>query len=134
MKHVAVTLLQLPDGKFVFQRRTYDAPVNAGLLGFFGGHIEDGETSDEAVRREISEETSLNIDKLTFSHREDFVVDREGEPVKYYLYSVAISDLSFEVYEGECAEALGPREALKRNDLSSSVSYVLEKIVKEQDV
>lgn len=134
MKYVAVTLLQLPDGKFVFQRRTNDAPVNAGLLGFFGGHIEDGETSDEAVRRELSEETSLDVDKLTFIHKEDFIVDREGEPVQYYLYGVAISDLNFEVYEGKCAEALNPREALKRNDLSSSVKYVLEKIVKEQDV
>lgn len=133
MKQLAVVLLKLPSGEYVFQRRT-DAPVNPYLLGFFGGHVDEGETNDEAVRRELDEETSLNVDELDFNHIDDFVVDREGEEVEYHLYEVLISNMDFEVYEGERAEKYTVQDALKRDDLTSSVKYTLEKLSKDQDV
>lgn len=132
MKQLAVVLLKLPSGEYVFQRRTNDAPVNPGLLGFFGGHIEKGEDSDEAVRRELDEETSLDVDALIFKTVEDFIVDREGEEVEYHLYEVTIETMDFEVYEGERAEKYTIEEALKRDDLTSSVRYALQKRKEEQ--
>lgn len=128
MKRLAVTLFVLPDGRYVFQRRTKDAPVNAGLLGFFGGHVEDGESFDEAVRRETKEETSLDVDKLNFVFRETFTVEREGERAEYCLYEVAVSNINFKVYEGVRAEAYSLDEVIARSDLTSSVKYVVEKL------
>ena len=46
-------LFKLPDGRVVLQRRTKDAPYGAGLLGIFGGWVEEGETTDECLIREI---------------------------------------------------------------------------------
>ena len=130
MKQLAVALLKLPDGKLVFQQRTTDAPINAGLLGVLGGHVEQGESNLEAVRRELSEETSLDVNSLTFSYSESFTVDREGEEVEYHLYEIDVPNADFKVYEGEKAEAHDPVEAVKRSDLTSSVKYTLKKIVK----
>lgn len=124
MKQVVVALLKLPTGEYVFQRRTNDAPVNAGLIGFFGGHVEGGETFDEAVRRELKEETSLELEKLTISYVESFIVDREGEQVEYHLYEAPIESANFNVYEGVAAESYNLDELLQRHDLTSSVEYV----------
>lgn len=131
MKQLAVTLLQLPDGRYVFQRRTHDAPVNAGLVGFFGGHIEDGEVPEAGARRELKEETSLDVDSLTFKPQSNFVVDREGEDVEYHVFEVAIKAMDFDVFEGEHAEAYDIASALERDDLTSSVKYVLERLMEE---
>lgn len=134
MKQVAVTLLQLPDGRYVFQRRTKDAPVNAGLLGFFGGHIEIGEKPEEAVVRELNEETSLDVLILEFIPVGSFVVDREGEDVEYHLYRVEIENMDFDVFEGEKAEPHQLGEVKDRADLTSSVKFVVEKLVEEKNV
>lgn len=131
MRKVVVALFQVPDGRYVFQRRTDDAPVNAGLLGFFGGHVEDGESLDEAIKRELGEETSLNIGELTTSYNEKFVVDREGELIEYHLYNVPIEAADFKVYEGLGAEPYDLESVSKRDDLTSSVKYVVEKLIKK---
>ena len=126
VKKVAIAILVLPDGRLVFQRRTADAPVNAGLLGNFGGHVETGETYDEAIRRELREETSLPINKLDFKRLDHFIAMREGKAVEYHPYEIAIDTLDFDVFEGDGAEAYIPQDMLKRDDLTSSVRHILE--------
>ncbi len=126
MKKVVIASMYLPDGRVVLQRRTLDAPINAGLLGHFGGHVETGETFDQAIRRELAEETSLPIDELAIKPLLYFVVDREGKLVEYHPYEIMINDMSFDVYEGEKAEAYTVQEALERDDLTSSVKYMLQ--------
>lgn len=130
MKKVVIASFRLPDGRFVFQRRTDDAPINAGLLGHFGGHVEEGESFDATIRRELSEETSLPIQELVIKPLEHFIVDREGKLVEYHPYDILIQDLNFEVYEGAGAEALAADDALERNDLTSSVRHMLEMFTK----
>lgn len=134
MKRCAIAVLKLPDGRMVFQRRTSDAPANAGLLGHFGGHIEAGEAPDQAVKRELSEETSLNTGALEYKPLEPFTVDRQGEAVEYWPFEVLIADMNLAVYEGERAEAYAPSSAMKRNDITSSVRFILEKITGEANV
>lgn len=126
MKQVVIASMYLPDGRVVLQRRTLDAPVNAGLLGHFGGHVEAGESSQQAIRRELAEETSLSVDKLTIKPLLYFTVEREGELVEYHPYEIMINDMNFDVYEGEKAEAYTVQEAFERNDLTSSVKYMLK--------
>ena len=128
MKKVAIASLRLVDNKFVFQRRTKDAPINAGLLGHFGGHVELEESCDDAIRRELREETSLPIDELNINELSSFIVEREGKMVEYHPYDIVIDNAEFEVYEGAGAEVHDLKEALERVDLTSSVRYLLEKI------
>lgn len=130
MKQCAIASLRLPDGVVVLQRRTDDAPANAGLLGHFGGRVETGETFDEAIRRELSEETSLPVESLVFKPFEVFVIDRDGTQIECHPYDIAIDSADFEVYEGVGAEVYDPGEALKRDDLTLSARHILERIVR----
>ena len=42
--------------EYFLQKRTLDAPTHPGLLGMFGGGIEEGEHFERAFFREVSEE------------------------------------------------------------------------------
>lgn len=132
MYEVAIALLQLPDHRIVLQRRDDDAPSSAGKLGFFGGHIENGESPADAIRRELKEETSLNVPALDFEYQESFgaVVDTANgqETRNYYLYEVSIEDDTFKVYEGVRSETYKVHEALGRDDLTRSAERVLKQL------
>lgn len=52
----AAGIILIKDKKILLQHRTDDAPVLPGYWGFFGGCVEQGETPEEAVRREAFEE------------------------------------------------------------------------------
>lgn len=56
LPHVAIAILYR-EGKFLLQLRD-DIPgiAHPGKWAFFGGHIEPGETSEAAVKRELAEE------------------------------------------------------------------------------
>ncbi len=132
MYEVAIALLQLPDHRIVLQRRDDDAPSSAGKLGFFGGHIEDGESPDDAIRRELKEETSLDVQALDFKYQESFKAEVDtthGREIRnYYLYKVAIKDDTFKVYEGVRSETYSVHEALGRDDLTRSAARVLKQL------
>jgi len=136
MVQITHALLVLKDGRFVFQRRTKDAKVNPGMLGFFGGHIEKGETPVEALKRELREETSLNVKKLAITPIAGYGISNDilnaNDDRNFHLFRVEIPNSKFEVYEGDAAEAYSREEALARSDLLKSVRYALEQEVKNQ--
>jgi 8-oxo-dGTP pyrophosphatase MutT (NUDIX family) len=120
---------RLPDDRAVLQRRTKDAPYAPGLLGEFGGWIEEGESPDEAIRRELQEETSLDVDQLDIRLVREFVIPAGksfSQARKFYLYEAEIDDLEFEVYEGEGAEAFTVAQLETREDLTASAMYTFQ--------
>lgn len=130
MVKVSIALLRLPDSRIVFQRRDPAARIGPGKLGFFGGHVEKGETFDEAIRRELKEETSLGGDSPPLSLILTYQLESDiGEGiVAFHLYEALVESSTFEVYEGQGAEVYSREEALKRDDLTTSVKYALEHI------
>lgn len=52
--------------EYFLQKRTQDAPTYAGMFGFFGGGIEEGETTEQALIREINEELNIVLDSFFF--------------------------------------------------------------------
>src|SRR4051812_41513229 len=60
----------------------------AGLLAFPGGHIEYGETFEEAVKREVHEETGLRARLVWWgaSINNDHVIPREAGWASSYYY------------------------------------------------
>ena len=123
MTELSLCILKLPDGKFVFQRRSKDAPVSPGLIGLFGGHIEAGETADQAMSRELSEETSLDINALTVTSVGKFDMLEDGTRV--FLYKSEIEDYSFEVFEGDGLEVYSLEEVLEKDDVTNIVKALL---------
>lgn len=75
MRDGAIAFLE-KEGKFLFVLRDdrEDIP-NPNKWSLVGGAIEDGETSAEAVRREIKEETNLDILELQFVNEEPVVLE-----------------------------------------------------------
>lgn len=131
----ALILFRLPDGRVVLQRRTKDAPYGAGLLSTFGGWVEQGETVEECLMREIKEETSLNTDDLNIRPITDSVIPA-GEDFDqdrhFYLYECNVANLDFNVYEGDGAEAYTISELHKRDDLTASAKYALDNVAEDE--
>jgi 8-oxo-dGTP pyrophosphatase MutT (NUDIX family) len=79
---VALIVLYDREGRFLLQHRTTDAEILPGYWAFFGGGIKEGESPEEAVRREAFEELNYipRMPRLVRSQR--FMENgREG-----YLY------------------------------------------------
>lgn len=60
-KKLAAIILFRQDNRILLQHRTDDAPVFPGYWSFFGGGVEQGETPEEAVKREVIEELSYQL-------------------------------------------------------------------------
>jgi len=58
-RRVAVVFLVDPEGRVLMQHRDQHAKVSPNQWAMPGGKIEDGETPEEAARREVMEETGL---------------------------------------------------------------------------
>jgi len=114
--------LTLPNGNVIVQRRDKRTDVSPGLLGLFGGHVEAGETPEEAINRELSEETSLDISNLDIRWVANVELPHPNDPV---IMRTFIDSDDFDVFEGEGAETYSIIELKNRQDLASSVVYVI---------
>lgn len=82
---------------------------NGNKAMFAGGSVDDGETTRQAVVREVLEETGAKVTKLKYLHREYYSVDWEFEGIVFpnkrvsytYLCEVEKGDLSAIGLEGE---------------------------------
>jgi 8-oxo-dGTP pyrophosphatase MutT (NUDIX family) len=89
------------------QKRTKDAPVAAGMFGMFGGQIEDGESAETALFREVREELDYEPRNVRF-----FGKYEHGDCEQYVFLSEV--DETFEteitVLEGEYGRFLNESE------------------------
>ncbi len=63
--------------KILLQHRSPDANIKPNYWAFFGGHIEEEEKEDDAVRREFQEELGIFVDYPKF-----FKHDVTREPIQ----------------------------------------------------
>jgi 8-oxo-dGTP pyrophosphatase MutT (NUDIX family) len=138
MTKIAIIALELPDGRIVVQRREDKAPVSPGLLGFFGGHIEDNEDPLQAATRELREETSLDFRELEFVAKYKF--DKETlnrlrstsfakDETEFNLFKLKIDNSNFSVYEGVGAEIYDLQDLHKRKDTTVSLDYAVNNLL-----
>jgi len=133
MNEIVLIQLQIKNSdKYVFQRRDNMAPTSPNLLGFFAGSMERSEKPKPAALRELGEETSLNVSKLTFKHliSIDLPPDAHDQTgtVRAHLFTTTIPDANFKVYEGIGSEVYTNQEILDRKDVSPIVHFLIRQL------
>jgi 8-oxo-dGTP diphosphatase len=78
MKEAIVNGVFLRDGNFLAEKRRCDDDLCSGSVCIPGGHVEAGETPEEALAREMKEELGIDI--------KDFTLLFKGEFGKWELY------------------------------------------------
>lgn len=68
---VGVGILIIRDGKVLWGKRK--GALGSGLYGIVGGHLEHGETAEQAILREISEECGVRVKNLRILCVSDFL-------------------------------------------------------------
>jgi 8-oxo-dGTP pyrophosphatase MutT (NUDIX family) len=129
---MSLILLRIQDSpRIVFQRRDHNTDVYPGLLTFFGGRIDGGESPREACIRELSEETSLREVNLT--EFEPLLLDvpftlPNSRVVQVHLFSAKIHDADFSTFEGAGAEVFTIDEVLIRSDVAEVARLLLQRV------
>ena len=87
-------VIHRPDGRFLITRRAMDKAWAPGCWEIPGGGVKAGETSFEAVCREVLEETGVDVSKAEGGYR--FCYHRENKGQNYivdiYRFEMNITD------------------------------------------
>lgn len=90
--HVSIGIITHNDS-YILQKRGADPKIGAaGKIGAFGGKIEPNETPEDAVCRELAEETSLRPRPNQAAHMASYTVmaDHQLEPVEVNIEAFEI--------------------------------------------
>ena len=81
-RNVSLFILYSPDGKILLQHRSKDALMLPDYWAFFGGGIEKGENPEQALKREVLEELSYEVQSPLCLATQKFV-HKDEEGIKY---------------------------------------------------
>lgn len=81
---MALFTLKDYEDKILLQHRSSFEDTLPDYWAFFGGSLKDGETPDQAVRREAREELGINLEELKFFKRFEF---NENEQWVCYVFT-----------------------------------------------
>lgn len=126
-RQIATIVLWLPNKKLVVQRRDNNAPTSPNMIGFFGGNIEPGESPEEAMIREIGEETNLQLTIGDITK----IASITSDQVDVHIFQAQIPAPPSEVYEGIGYELHYLQELLTRSDIAHIAQLTLQELRKE---
>lgn len=66
MRKISAVIFYTQDNKVLLMQRTDDAPIYPGYWSLVGGHMENKETPEETLIREVKEELEINIENYEY--------------------------------------------------------------------
>ncbi len=82
-----VALVISKGGRILVEKRKLTKSTDPGKIVIPGGHVEKGETLEQACKRELKEEFGLNCDEFIFIERFSHHTEIENQLVNYFLCS-----------------------------------------------
>lgn len=100
-------VLKRPDGRFLITKRVMTKKWAPGWWEVSGGGVQAGEESEDAVKREILEETGIDVSTAeggyAFSYRRDNPGEGDNYFVDIYCYEMDIKEEDVHLQEEETA-------------------------------
>jgi 8-oxo-dGTP diphosphatase len=127
MPRIAVVFLVDTRGHVLLQHRDEYAPRAANQWGMVGGHVEDDEDYDEAMRREILEETGIEVadeDLVLWQATEFEYSDGHHSVYRVYAGRVDLTDDDIVLGEGRAIVFVDPADT-PALDKSESCAFFL---------
>lgn len=98
-------VIKRPDGRFLITQRVLTKAWAPGHWEVSGGAAKAGEDSIDAVRREIFEETGINVEGAkggySFSYRRDNPDEKDNYFVDIYKFEMDVKDSDVKLQEEE---------------------------------
>ena len=86
MKTIAAIILENPKGELLLYKRDNKPGIPfPGYWDLIGGHVEDGETPEQALVREIKEELDIELTDFVF-FKEYLCTEKDAYPNVKYIY------------------------------------------------
>lgn len=117
--------------KVFMQRRAFDAVNYPDKFGFFGGHHESGETSEQALEREIREELNIKIKNYKFLNTFE-----SQQHIKYAFFVEVNENFEQEIKisEGQYGKFFTESEILSEPETISHDPQVLKEFFRKINV
>lgn len=128
-----VGALIIKDGKVLLCK----SPKFHGELIVPGGHVEVGETFEQALKREVREETGLEVEAVKMIAFYEAIFPKDFHKKKHFIFfdfecTVKGGKLKLDGRELTEAVWLAPEEALQRSDVEYYSKKTVEEYVKSR--
>ena len=102
-RHVSCWIMN-EKGEILMQQRAFSKFKNPGKWAKTGGHVDSGETPDQAIKREVFEEIGLIIDDKNINNIETFKSKTKENYYSYgYIFMTNLKEDEFVLQEDEVA-------------------------------
>lgn len=127
----AGALLITPDYKIIFQQRdNRPGIINPGQITTFGGAVEDSESSEQAIVRELKEELDLDYNQPKLYQIFQKTKEDHGEDREMYIYLMKnVNPASLTIYEGQGCILISETDNLSQFKLTTFAKELLEDIL-----
>lgn len=104
---VIVSAVIEKDNKLLFGRKKKDVGPYPNTWHLIGGGVNDGESLQDAIRREVTEESGVVIEIVkSFGFGDDYEPDKHGETTHYIFLVFLAKYISGEIKAGDDIEKL----------------------------
>jgi 8-oxo-dGTP diphosphatase len=128
MKEIAAIILENDTGEFLLYLRDNKPGIPfPGYWDLIGGHVEEGETPEEALVREVKEELDIDLKEYTFYKKYECLTGDAYENIKY----IFTGKINIPIEEITLLEGVRP-QYFSRNEIPNvKFANILKSIVME---